>query len=104
MKLTHAFIVTPNRFDPSRKYPVILLIYGGPQYAWHDEFSIEGIYNALFFAAQGYVVFLANVTGSTGYGKAFTDSIRGQWGGKPYLNIVRNQIFKETLEEMFSVP
>ena len=88
-ELIHTFIVTPKDFDPSAagKYPIVFLIHGGPQYAWRDDFPVEGIYNPLLFAAQGYVVFLPNITGSTGYGQPFTDSIRGEWGGKPYLDL-----------------
>jgi pre-mRNA-splicing helicase BRR2 len=83
----HAFVVTPQDFNPVKKYPLIFLIHGGPQYAWQDDFPIEGIYNPLVFAAAGYVVFLPNITGSIGYGQKFTDSIRGQWGGKPYTDL-----------------
>jgi pre-mRNA-splicing helicase BRR2 len=86
-ELIHAFIVTPTSFDPSQKCPIIFLTHGGPQYAWHDDFPIEGIYNPLLFSAQGYIVLLPNITGSTGYGQNFRDSIRRQWGGEPYQDL-----------------
>ena len=84
-EVIHAFVVKLANFHPSKKYPIIFLIHGRPQYAWHGDFPIGGIYNPWAFAAAGYVVFFPNITGSTRYGQAFTDSIRGQWGGKPYL-------------------
>ncbi len=45
-------------------------------------------WNAALFAAPGYAVLMVNFHGSTGYGQAFTDSIRGDWGGKPYRDIM----------------
>ena len=83
----HAFVITPPSFEPSKQYPCILFIHGGPQSAWRDNFTMGELYSPFIFAAQGYVVVLPNITGSTGYGQAFTDSIRGQWGGRPYLDL-----------------
>jgi dipeptidyl aminopeptidase/acylaminoacyl peptidase len=81
----HGLLVKPPFFDPSRKYPLVMLIHGGPQGAWMDNFHFR--WNAQMFAAPGYVVAMINFHGSTGYGQEFTDSISGDWGGKPYVDL-----------------
>jgi dipeptidyl aminopeptidase/acylaminoacyl peptidase len=83
----HGWLLKPPAFDAAKKYPLIMLIHGGPQGAWTDEFHYR--WNAQLFAAPGYVVAMINFHGSTGYGQAFTDSISGDWGGKPYTDIVK---------------
>ncbi len=80
------FIVKPPGFDPRQKYPVKFLIHGGPEGAFGDMWSFR--WNANLFAADGYVVVMINFHGSTGYGQAFTRSIRGDWGGKPYVDLM----------------
>jgi dipeptidyl aminopeptidase/acylaminoacyl peptidase len=82
----HGFLVKPPLFDVSRKYPLVMLIHGGPQGAWRDNFHYR--WNAQMFASPGYIVAMINFHGSTGYGQAFTDSITGDWGGKPYQDIM----------------
>jgi dipeptidyl aminopeptidase/acylaminoacyl peptidase len=74
--------VKPPGFDPSRKYPLLLLMHGGPENAWDNRFHYR--WNAQLFAAAGYVVLLPNFHGSSGFGLKFMDSIKGQWGGAPY--------------------
>ncbi len=83
----HGFLLKPPFFEPGRKYPLVMLIHGGPQGSFGDTFHYR--WNAQMFAAPGYVVAMINFHGSTGYGQAFTDSITGDWGGKPYNDIVR---------------
>jgi len=83
----HGLLLKPPFFNPNQKYPLVMLIHGGPQSAWQDEFHYR--WNAQMFAAPGYVVALVNFHGSTGYGQAFTDSISGDWGGKPYRDIIK---------------
>jgi dipeptidyl aminopeptidase/acylaminoacyl peptidase len=82
----HGFLLKPPFFDPAQKYPLVMLLHGGPQGSWLDEFHYR--WNAPMFAAQGYAVALINFHGSTGYGQAFTDSISGDWGGKPYQDVM----------------
>lgn len=82
----HGLLLKPPFFDPGKKYPLVMLIHGGPQGAWEDNFHYR--WNAQMFAAPGYVVAMVNFHGSTGYGQAFTDSISGDWGGKPYQDIL----------------
>ncbi|KAH8433693.1 oligopeptidase family protein [Aspergillus melleus] len=81
----HAWVVKPSHFKPGNKYPLAYLVHGGPQGAWNDQWSTR--WNPAVFAEQGYVVVTPNPTGSTGYGQAFTDAIRGNWGGRPYVDL-----------------
>lgn len=80
------FLIPPPNFDPNKKYPVKFLIHGGPQGAWDDSWSYR--WNAELFAANGYVVVMINPRGSTGYGQAFVDGVNGDWGGKPFSDLM----------------
>lgn len=82
----HGFLLKPPDFNQRKKYPLILLAHGGPQGAWEDDFHYR--WNLQMFAAPGYVVFAPNFRGSTGYGAAFKEAISGDWGGKPYEDIM----------------
>ncbi len=82
----HSFMLKPPEFDASKKYPLLLLIHGGPQGAWGESFSYR--WNPQVFAAAGFVVVMPNPRGSTGYGQKFTDEIRADWGGKVYDDIM----------------
>lgn len=82
----HGFVVKPNDFDPNKKYPLIVLIHGGPQGAWSDTWSYR--WNAQIYANAGYVVFMPNPRGSTGYGQKFVNEISGDWGGLVYTDIM----------------
>jgi dipeptidyl aminopeptidase/acylaminoacyl peptidase len=75
----HGFLTKPPGFDPSRRYPLVLLIHGGPQWCWLGEFNYYG-WNTQFMAAQGYVVAQIDPHGSVGYGIAFQDYVSGNWG------------------------
>jgi dipeptidyl aminopeptidase/acylaminoacyl peptidase len=77
-----AWRVKPPGFDPSHKYPLLLLMHGGPEGAWGNTFHYR--WNAQVFAAAGYVVIEPNFHGSKGFGLKFMDAIKGQWGGAPY--------------------
>ncbi len=81
------FIVKPPNFDGKQKYPVKFLIHGGPEGAWGDSWSFR--WNPELFAADGYVVVMINPTGSTGYGQKFTQQIQGDWGGRPFQDLMR---------------
>jgi dipeptidyl aminopeptidase/acylaminoacyl peptidase len=80
------FMIKPPSFDASKKYPLKFLIHGGPQGAWGNSWTYR--WNAQLFAANGYVVVMVNPHGSTGYGQAFTDGVSGDWGGKPYEDLM----------------
>jgi dipeptidyl aminopeptidase/acylaminoacyl peptidase len=77
----HAWVVKPPGLDPTGKAPVALLVHGGPQGSWDDDFHYR--WNPQVYAGAGYAALLVDFHGSTGYGQAFTDSIQGDWGGKP---------------------
>ena len=74
-KRVHSFLVRPPGFDPEKKYPLVVLIHGGPHGMWRDQFFIRWNYHLL--AAPGYVLLLTNYSGSTGFGEAFARSIQG---------------------------
>lgn len=82
----HGFITRPPNFDPSQKYPVLLLIHGGPQGAWIDSWGSR--WNFALFAAPGYGVITLNPRGSTGYGQKLTDEVSKDWGGKVYTDLM----------------
>jgi dipeptidyl aminopeptidase/acylaminoacyl peptidase len=77
----HGYIVKPVDFDPAKKYPVAFMIHGGPQGSFGNDFHYR--WNPQAYAGAGYAAVMVDFHGSTGYGQAFSDSIRGDWGGKP---------------------
>ncbi len=77
----HGYVVKPANFDPAKKYPVAFLIHGGPQGSFGNSFHYR--WNPQAYAGAGYAAVMVDFHGSVGYGQAFTDSIRGDWGGKP---------------------
>lgn len=82
----HASVFRPSNFDKNKKYPLCMLIHGGPQGAWLEGWSTR--WNPAIFAEQGYVVVCPNPTGSTGYGMDFQNGITSEWGGRPYKDLV----------------
>jgi dipeptidyl aminopeptidase/acylaminoacyl peptidase len=85
-KKIHGYIIKPTNFDQNKKYPLVVLIHGGPQGAWSDNWGYR--WNPQVFANAGYVVFAPNPRGSTGYGQQFVNEISGDWGGKAYTDIM----------------
>jgi dipeptidyl aminopeptidase/acylaminoacyl peptidase len=77
----------PPGFDPTKHYPLIYLIHGGPQGAWTDSWGPR--WNNQMFAARGFVVAEVNFHGSTGYGQKFTDAISQHWGDYPYEDVMK---------------
>ncbi|MEW6208822.1 MAG: S9 family peptidase [Acidobacteriota bacterium] len=82
----HGFLIKPADFTPDKKWPLIVLIHGGPQGAWNDSWSYR--WNPQVFASSGYVVFAPNPRGSTGYGQRLTNEISGDWAGKVYIDLM----------------
>ena len=74
-KRIHSFVVRPPGFEPSKRYPLFVVIHGGPHGMWRDQFFIRWNYHLL--ASPGYVLLLTNYSGSTGFGEAFARSIQG---------------------------
>ncbi len=87
------FLVRPPHFDKTHKYPLKFLIHGGPEGGWSDSWTYR--WNAELFAASGYVVVMINPHGSIGYGQKFTDGVNGDWGGKPYVDLMKGLDFVE---------
>ncbi|MHC4431905.1 MAG: dipeptidyl-peptidase 5, partial [Planctomycetota bacterium] len=77
----YCYVVRPVDFDATKKYPVAFLIHGGPQGSFGNSFHYR--WNPQAYAGAGYAAVMVDFHGSTGYGQAFCDSIRGDWGGKP---------------------
>lgn len=94
-KDVQAWIVKPPDFDPARRYPLLVLIHGGPQGVWADGWSYR--WNPQVFASAGYVVFLPNPRASVGWGQAFVDDINADWGGQAYEDIMKGTDFAEAL-------
>jgi dipeptidyl aminopeptidase/acylaminoacyl peptidase len=77
----YGWLIRPVDFDPSKTYPLAFLIHGGPQGSFGDKFHFR--WNPQTYAGAGYAAVMIDFHGSTGYGQGFTDSITGDWGGKP---------------------
>lgn len=78
------WIVKPPDFDPSKKYPLILYIHGGP----HAMYGVGFNFEFQNHAAEGYVVLYTNPRGSTGYGKAFGNAINNAYPGQDYDDLM----------------
>jgi len=84
-EIVYGTVVKPVDFNPAKKYPVAFLIHGGPEWSWVNYFNY--LWNPQVFAGAGYAVVMIDFHGSTGYGQAFTDAIKGDWGGKPLVDL-----------------
>jgi dipeptidyl aminopeptidase/acylaminoacyl peptidase len=82
-----AMLLRPPNFSASKKYPLLVLLHGGPQTMWSDAWGYR--WNAQVFSAPGYVSLMINRRGSTGYGQKFTDEITNDWGGKAYQDVMK---------------
>lgn len=80
------YLIRPVDFEPGKKYPLAFLIHGGPQGSFDDHWHYR--WNPQIYAAHGYAMVMIDFHGSTGYGQAFTDAIRGDWGGAPYEDLM----------------
>ncbi len=87
----YGHVVKPWNYVPGQKYPVAFIVHGGPQGSmgnlWHYR------WNPAVFSGMGYAVVFIDFHGSTGYGQRFTDSIHGDWGGKPLEDLRRGWAF-----------
>ena len=81
------FIVYPPGFDPGKKYPLVLMIHGGPHGTFGDQWHYR--WNAHLFAEPGYVVAMPNFHGSTSFGQEFAESIHGSHADKPFRDIMK---------------
>jgi dipeptidyl aminopeptidase/acylaminoacyl peptidase len=74
-KRIHNMIALPPNFDERRKYPLLVVMHGGPYSMWRDNWGLR--WNYFMLTRPGYVVLLTNYSGSTGFGEAFAQSIQG---------------------------
>ena len=81
------YLIYPANFSPKKKYPLAFLVHGGPQGSFDDHWHYR--WNPQIYAAHGYATVMIDFHGSTGYGQAFTDAIRGDWGGAPYEDLMK---------------
>lgn len=86
-KYIQMFIVYPPDFDDKKKWPLVQMVHGGPHNAMTNDFSFR--WNPQVWAAQGWVVAIVNFHGSSGFGQQFTDSITGDLGSKPMIDIMK---------------
>lgn len=80
-EIVHGYVMKPWNYRKGKKYPVAFIVHGGPQGSMGNDFHYR--WNPAIYAGMGYAVVFIDFHGSTGYGQAFTDSISGDWGGKP---------------------
>ena len=78
------WILKPHDFDPSKKYPLIVEIHGGPA----TQYGYGFFHEMQLLTAAGYVVLYTNPRGSIGYGRDFALAVRGAWGEKDSLDIM----------------
>lgn len=81
------FMLYPPGFDPSRKWPLLVLVHGGPHGTFGDDFHPR--WNTQVFAAPGYVTAMVNFHGSSSFGQDFTDAITMEHGRKPFIDVMR---------------
>jgi dipeptidyl aminopeptidase/acylaminoacyl peptidase len=87
----YGYLVYPANFDPAKKYPVAFLIHGGPQGTFGNDFHYR--WNPQVYAGAGYAAVLVDFHGSTSYGQAFTDAINDDWGGAPFVDLMKGLDF-----------
>jgi dipeptidyl aminopeptidase/acylaminoacyl peptidase len=83
-KKIQGWVVKPPDFDPSKKYPLILYIHGGP----HSMYGVGFNFEFQNHAAEGYVVLYTNPRGSTGYGQEFGNAINNNYPGDDYTDLM----------------
>ncbi|MFQ6108837.1 MAG: prolyl oligopeptidase family serine peptidase [Candidatus Aminicenantales bacterium] len=84
----HGFIQRPPRFNPEKKYPVVLTIHGGPQSMWADRFMTTW-FTFQLVCSPGYVGVFINPRGSSGYGSSFREEISRDYGGRCFEDLMR---------------
>ena len=80
------FIVTPPGHRPGERHPAVVLVHGGPEGAWVDDWHYR--WNTMLWASQGWTLIIPNFRGSSGYGMAWQEAIREDWGDGPFGDIM----------------
>eukprot|EP00455_Lapot_gusevi_P011279 TRINITY_DN15192_c0_g3_i1.p1 TRINITY_DN15192_c0_g3~~TRINITY_DN15192_c0_g3_i1.p1 ORF type:complete len:718 (-),score=202.34 TRINITY_DN15192_c0_g3_i1:30-2117(-) len=83
----HSWFIRPANFEQGKQYPMVVIVHGGPQscvdHHWHYR------WNPQFYASNGFAVLSVNFHGSTSFGQKFIDSIRENWGTRPFEDIMK---------------
>ncbi|HDP94453.1 MAG TPA: S9 family peptidase [Candidatus Aminicenantes bacterium] len=88
------WVIYPPGFDPAKKWPLYLLLHGGPHNGIYDSFHWR--WNAQVFSGWGYVTAWHNFHGSSGFGQAFADSINPDQSQLPYQDTIKaSEYFQE---------
>jgi dipeptidyl aminopeptidase/acylaminoacyl peptidase len=87
-KTIYGVLVTPPNFVEGKPYPTVVQIHGGPEWAWWSGWAGSWHEWGQFLAAHGYVVFMPNPRGSDGQGVEFIESVREDWGGMDFEDIM----------------
>ena len=92
--VVQGWLLKPPGFDPTRAYPLVMEVHGGP----HAEYGWAFFHELQILAGMGYVVFYVNPRGSDGYGETFRSAVVRDWGGKDYIDLMTalDQLIQET--------
>jgi dipeptidyl aminopeptidase/acylaminoacyl peptidase len=90
--IVHGFLIEPPGYDSSRRYPLIVMVHGGPGVLFTNSFVAlnfwqQGYIPPQWFALAGYLVLLPNPRGDGSYGDAFETAILNDWGPGPFGDI-----------------
>lgn len=88
-----AWILKPPSFSPKKKYPAIVEVHGGPL----TQYGYSFFHEMQVLAAKGYVVYYSNPRGSLGYGRAFSEAIKYNWGKRDYEDVSAGTDYLESL-------
>ena len=86
-KEVEGIVVYPVGYQPGKRYPTVAIIHGGPAGVWNEAFPANWYNPAQVYAGQGWVAFLPNPRGSSGYGEKFLGANHRDWGGGDYQDI-----------------
>ena len=81
-------LLKPVGFDPSRRYPLLVVAHGGPAGAHLDNYRVGGLEGGQVWAGQGWAVFYPNPRGSSNYGEKFLRANVADWGGGDFADIM----------------
>jgi dienelactone hydrolase len=87
----HGFLITPPAYDSTKRYPLIVLVHGGPGHFYTNDFARINYPRYTLppqlLASEGYVVLLPNPRGDASYGEEFQQALRADWGFGPFADI-----------------
>jgi dipeptidyl aminopeptidase/acylaminoacyl peptidase len=79
----------PLSYDPSKTYPLLVVLHGGPAGCFTEAFmGIQNTYPLLSFSEAGFFIFRPNPRGSNGYGQKFRSANVNDWGGMDFVDIM----------------